>query len=124
MVPLIKIPGEINTADLMTKHLGCAVIMRHVKNLNLELREGRSESAAKLHSIAKGARQDRAVRKRDVAIGSFNRGTGDDYWSERGEHGRWVRVHVVPRLALFNPWQAPRGRGERLDFIHQGPFEE
>ena len=84
-----------------------------MKNLNLELREGRSESAAKLHSIAKFVRQDRAVRKRDVAIGSFNRATGEDYWSERGEHGRWVRMHTVPRRALFNPWQAPRGPGRK-----------
>ena len=30
LVPLVKIPGEINTADLMTKHLSNAVILKHL----------------------------------------------------------------------------------------------
>ena len=47
-MPLVKIPGEINTADFMTKHLWGSVLLKHVKNLNLEIREGRSEQAAKL----------------------------------------------------------------------------
>jgi hypothetical protein len=54
MVPLVKIPGEINTADLMSKHLVGPVIQwnKHLKNLNLDLRAGRSEQAAKLHSVS------------------------------------------------------------------------
>ena len=113
MVPLIKIPGEINTADLMTKHLVSPMIMRHVKNLNLDLREGRSEKAAKLHSITRSARQAKADTKRDVAMCSFNRLSGEDFWSERGEYGRWVRTHVVPRLSMFCPWKATRGPGRK-----------
>ena len=35
------------------------------------------------------------------------RSPGDD-WSERGERGRWVRVHVEPRQDKFDPWRAPR----------------
>ena len=49
MVPLVKILGEINTADLMTKHLVGPVILKHLKNLNLDFRTGRSEQAARLH---------------------------------------------------------------------------
>ena len=113
MVPLIKIPGEVETADLMTRHLGSPVIMRHVKNLNLDLREGRSEKAAKLHSITRSARQAKADAKRDVAMCSFNRLSGEDFWSERGEYGRWVRTHVVPRLSMFCPWKATRGPGRK-----------
>ena len=30
MVPLVKIPGEDNTADLMTKHLVGPILMKHV----------------------------------------------------------------------------------------------
>ena len=47
MVPLVKIPGEIKTADLMTKHLLGPVILEHLNNLNLDIRAGRSEQAAK-----------------------------------------------------------------------------
>ena len=32
-----------------------------------------------------------------------------DYSAERGEHGRWVRVHVEPGIGRFDPWRAPRG---------------
>ena len=42
LVPLHKIPGEENGADLMTKHLANPVIVKHVKRLNLEYREGRA----------------------------------------------------------------------------------
>ena len=52
MVPLVKIPGDVNTADLMTKHLVGPVLLTHVKNLNVEIREGRSEQAATLHSVS------------------------------------------------------------------------
>ena len=36
-----------------------------------------------------------------------------DYWSERGEQGRWVRMHIEPRLEKFDPWRAPRGPGRK-----------
>ena len=52
MVPLAKIPGEINAAGLTTKHLVGPVLLKHVKNLNLDIREGRSDQAAKLHSVS------------------------------------------------------------------------
>ena len=37
MVPLVKIPGEINTADLMTKRLVGPILLKHVKNLNFDI---------------------------------------------------------------------------------------
>ena len=35
LVPLVEIPGEINVADLMTKHPCLAVILKHLQNLHL-----------------------------------------------------------------------------------------
>ena len=55
IVPLNKIPGEDNTADLMTKHLAIATILRHMKKLNLIHTGGRSEAAAKLHLVSEFA---------------------------------------------------------------------
>ena len=52
MVPLVKFPGEINTADVMTKHLMGPIILKHLNNLNLDFRAGCSEQAAKLHSVS------------------------------------------------------------------------
>ena len=100
IVPLTKIPGEINIADLMTKHLTAIVIQKHVGNMNLEFRSGRSDKAAKLHSILKG--------KVDHATGR-----DCDFWAERGERGRWVRIHNQPRTASFSPDEVSRGPGRK-----------
>ena len=52
LVPLVKIPGEINTADLMTKHLSNAMILKHLQNLRLRhFSSGRADMAANLHAL-------------------------------------------------------------------------
>ena len=55
-VPLVKVPGPDNNADLMTKHVQEAVIRRHVTRMCLEFREGRSVKAANLQSAAQTAK--------------------------------------------------------------------
>ena len=35
IVPLVKIPGEVNSAELMTKRLAITMILRHMATLNL-----------------------------------------------------------------------------------------
>ena len=107
MVPLIKILGDINTADLMTKHLVGPVMLKHVNNLNLEIRAGRSEQAAKLHSVSTVT----PTQNHDQPC-SRNL-PGGDFWAERGEHGRWVRIHTKPRTSMFYPEEAPRGPGRK-----------
>ena len=84
--------------------------MKHVKNLNLDIREGRSGQAAKLHSISISSP---AQNVEQAASGNL---PGGDFWAERGEHGRWVRVHVNPRLPMFYPEDAPRGPGRKTIF--------
>ena len=61
MVPLVKTPGEVNTADRMTKHLVGPVLLKHVKNLNSDIREGRSDQAAKLRSVARTSTASRKI---------------------------------------------------------------
>ena len=68
--------------------------------MNLEFRSGRSDKAAKLHSILKG--------KVDHATGR-----DCDFWAERGERGRWVRIHNQPRTASFSSDEVPRGPGRK-----------
>ena len=50
-VPLHKIDGAPNPADLMAKHLCSNKIEDHIRRLRLEFREGRAEAAAQLHSV-------------------------------------------------------------------------
>ena len=46
LLPLGKIEGTKNPADLMTKNLAEASVERHVKSLHLSWEEGRAQSAA------------------------------------------------------------------------------
>ena len=52
MVPLQKVPGTDNPADLMTKHLSVATILNHMTRMQLQFRDGRSGKAAKLHFVS------------------------------------------------------------------------
>ena len=44
---------------------------------------------------------------------SFAGVSGGDCWAERGEAGRWVRVHTHPRTSSFLPWKVPGGPGRK-----------
>ena len=63
IVPLTKIPGEDNTADLMTEHLVITTILRHMKKLNLVHIGGRSDASAKLHLVSESQIPIRASRR-------------------------------------------------------------
>ena len=89
-MPLVKFPGGHNTADLMTKHLTVLMIKRHVEKLCLSFRDGRAEKAAKLHSLARNSRIEIAQSKLKSNQEGFANLAGGDYWSEKGEAGRWV----------------------------------
>ena len=84
-----------------------------MSKLNLDHREGRSEKAAKLHSVAKASRQLKAARKAEAVFSVLGNILGQDYWSERGEQGRWVRVHATPRQSMFSPGEVARGPGSK-----------
>ena len=74
-----------------------------IKNLGMlcliEL-EGRSEKAARLHSVAGSI---------DELVERGNSAHDPDSWESRGQHGVWVRRHSTPRLSLFTPYRVPRG---------------
>ena len=70
-------------------------------------------------------------RTSEGAISSIDlapRKSAGDYWAERGEHSRWLRIHVEPRTDKFDPWRAPRGPGRktRLKSMRrtQGTFDD
>ena len=112
MVPLNKIPGEENTADLMTKHLGNPVILKHMKKLGLYHTEGRAGAAAQLHSvevnIESAEEVDNIIEKHATSTAPI-----PDHWSEKGERGRWVRIHSTPRTERFDATMAVKGPGRR-----------
>ena len=62
-VPLVKTPGQHNSAILMAKHLTLLMIKRHIETLFLVFTEGRSDNAAKLHVVTGNERQESAALK-------------------------------------------------------------
>ena len=112
ILPLTKIPGEENTADLMTKHHAIATILRHMTKLNLEHIGGRSDAAAKLHLVMETQTPVSTTgRLSQVVEQALRRPTGD-YWADRGEHGRWARIHLEPGPGSSIP-EEPRGPGRK-----------
>ena len=92
-----KVKGEHNIADLMTKHMGKSLVDRHMGNMRVYFREGRSEKAAQLHGVSE----------------SGDRRGSKDSWAERGSKGKWVRIHATPRRCLFTPLKVAKGPKEQ-----------
>ena len=51
ILPLHKVLGTENVADLMTKNLSAAVIDKYVESMALDFAAGRSDIAQNLHSL-------------------------------------------------------------------------
>ena len=86
IVPLNKIPGEHNSADLMTKHLTLLMIKRHLEQLCLEFKEGRSDKAAKLHSVTRYTKNTKS---------HFHKSQNNQTLSNKSE------MHVSKKLKLI-----------------------
>ena len=89
------------------------MILKHMAKLNLLHVGGRSEAAAKLHAVGELENQVGTSGSATPIVSSTSRRSVGDYWSERGEQGRWVRVHVELRTDKFDPWRASRGPGRK-----------
>ena len=112
ILPITKVPGEDNIADLMTKHLGAAKIKKNVEMMGMKYEDGRAGKAAQLHLVQTmpeiestenglvlwDSMGDRLVDKR-----------GGDFWKSRGEGGMWHRIHAKPRRSLFTPLKVAKG---------------
>ena len=77
MLPLSKIAGGDNPADLMTKNVGIDLAIKHMRAMGIRFEQGRSSAAAHLHMLQR------------------------DCWQESGNIlKRW---HVHTRKELFTP---------------------
>ena len=93
----------------MTKRVPAELIKRHVGNIGLEFREGRTEKAAKLQAITGATRQKEANDKMVPACEKYGQDKRQDKWSSRGADGEWTRLHCTPRRSLFAPCRVARG---------------
>ena len=99
-MPLVKVHGPENSADLMTKHLGAEMIRKLITRMSLSFRTGRAEKAAQLQSV-----KERAIVMKD----QYQDRKGVDKWISRGANRKWIRKHCTPRLSMFTPCRTARG---------------
>lgn len=95
LLPLGKAKGDLNPADLTTKHLSESDIKKYIAMLDQDFRGGRADEAAKLHSL----------RPRAVKL------TGDS-WDCTGAKRIWRRHRRTWRRCLFTPLKVPGGPRE------------
>ena len=82
MLPIAKVAGGDNPADLMTKNVGIELAIKHMRTMGIRFAEGRSDAAAQLHNI-------------EV----------EDEWKIEGEGNMLevIKVHNESRDVLYSP---------------------
>ena len=98
LLPIAKVDGQYNCADLLTKNLTFDKLLQYVTSLGMEFRSGRTMAAAQLHSM---------VGKED---------SNGDTWDARNLDGKWVRRHSTWRSRLFTPFKVGKGPGKDIVF--------
>ena len=120
ILPVAKVPGEDNIADLMTKHLGAAKIKKNIEMMHMKYVEGRASKAAQLHlvqdveeTVAEPSDKENdggdGIALWDCMGDRFIDKRGGDFWKSRGECGVWHRIHAKPRRSLFTPYKVAKG---------------
>ena len=96
MMPIGKVFGGDNPADLMTKNVGIDLAIKHMRAMGIRFAEGRSGAAAKLHMLGPV-----------------------DTWNieKHGTNLNMVKTHSVLRRELFAP------SGEEDYPVHNGDLE-
>ena len=143
VLPLNKVLGTENVADLMTKNLPAASINKYIEQMCLEFVSGRSTIAQNLHSLEEvknGSRSITAVEtttyNKSVETTTYNKPEAhvniqksvedvverkgcdsNDVWSCSGSNGVWRREHRKPRRSLFTPLRVARGPGADTHFV-------
>ena len=94
MLPIGKVWGGENPADLMTKNVGIELAIKHMTAMGIRFAEGRTEAAANLHVVTH--EEDKWNRE-----GGQETPTG--VVGVRDRNMNIVKKHVTPRRELFAP---------------------
>ena len=83
-LPLLKILGTDNPADLFTKHLSKDTVDKYLQKLSIHFAIGRAVNAPEVYSL-----------------NTLSKSKPRDAWNEN--NGFIMRMHYKPRLSLFAP---------------------
>ena len=96
MLPIGKVFGGDNPAELMTKNVRIGFSKKHMKSMGIRFADGRSDSAVKLHSVEQ-----------------------KDNWKvdQQGTSLNMIKVHAISKASLYAP------SGEEDYSVHNGDLE-
>ena len=113
ILPVHKVPGESNPADLRTKHLGTVNVLRHVEKLELRFLDGRAGTAAQLHQLNTTLGWER--RRPTTALGghgrSLHRSEGRRRLEEQGRNWIMAAHTLEAQEVSLHPVQGGVGTG-------------
>ena len=113
LLPLVKVPGPRNPADVGTKSISAALMDQHLSQLYLEVAEGRAAIAQQLHAIGRKAPAFEIAQSASRRDNRFTKPTAEsrhvDSWGSSGANGIWTRMHRSPRRALLTPYKVAGG---------------
>ena len=89
IMPLAKVLGTENPADLMTKNVAQMLVLKYLEIMGILFAKGRAEAAAQLHSATFKMKY---YNRTGTAVGETH---APDAWLAKGEQGEWVRNHNV-----------------------------
>ena len=98
---MVKIDGQLNPADLMTKNLPRPEMEKYLTMLNIEFRAGRAVKAPHLYAMVEDKLFEERRRKEQKPEERRQGRMLKDYWVETNNGVR--RVHLKQRRALFTP---------------------
>ena len=107
-VPLHKIDGVRNPADLMTKYLDFKKIAEHIERMNMEFRGGRAEAAAQLYGV-------------DDRRQEGGEGEGPEEEAEAGHKKEVKKEQIVSLPCHFYKWKEV---GDNVVIDEDGEDEE
>ena len=114
-----KVRGDLNPADLLTKHVSAELIARHCSTLGMERLKSRAACAPKLDLISSTT----APENNDQSVEENT----EDEWNDTEDPERVTRQHRTWRSELFTPIRvrgAPPGRALTSVRITEGNYED
>ena len=86
-MPITKVPGGDNPADLMTKNVGIELAKKHMKAMGIRFAEGRSEAAAKLHAVIENDEWIYEFEGNEITIIKKHENLREELFAPTGEDG-------------------------------------
>ena len=111
MLPLSKVLGTENPADLMTKNVAQELVRKYMATMDIRFMAGRAAKAAQLHSTSF---KMKISNRSGMPVAE---GEAPDAWVAKGERGEWTMNHRTFRREMFTPLDVGGGPSRKCRIL-------